>query len=261
MIDKILEIINEYKMNQLLGDSRFVNKMVIVLVDYYDLHKYLDRVDVISSNSTKNGSRYNSFNKHLIINLSEDYDLKKSLEMKDNYYRWYNLELTATILHEVEHIIQEKYKKEHPHDFESKITERCDILPSGYNIKERIKNYITFRKYARCHDIVPIERMANYNANNTLEEIIDGLDSHTTLDKSVIKSYRSYFDERKAKQLLAGYELRGNYTNSPTMEYLNLIKKDENISIPRELSPEKRLYLGLSLTRDEYHDFSKDMSR
>ncbi len=257
MIEELLGLIDEYRHYQLLADSTFVNKMVITLVNYYDLHKYLDRVDVTFSNDKRKGSKYNSVDKVLTINLSEDYEIEKSLEMKENYYRWYNLEVTHSILHEIEHIIQEKQRCEKPYEFESELIERCDIVQNRFSIKEAINNYFTFRKYARCHDMVPIERMANYNANNTLGVLIDKIDEKTKLNKSIIKSYKSYFDDRKAQQLLVGYKLIGDNTNSPSMDYLTYIKRDDGILIPEGLSLDKRLYLGLPLNKKEFLRISK----
>ena len=248
-MDEIIRILDKYNNNGKMADKAFVDQMCITLADLYDVHRYLADVKVNYSRKKKLGSNYNSINHVLTMNLEQDYSTIMAARYDDLYYYWYNAEVTLSILHEFEHIIQEKTRIEKPFTFESKIINLCDIRSD--KLSDSFKLYRTFRKYARYHDMVPTERMANVRSGKAFKDVLDNIS-----DNEIISSFRAHFNDMNAKQISAGYVLKGDITNSPSLDYLSIIKHDD-IEAPKDLSFEKRLYLGLPLKKCEYNLISK----
>lgn len=144
-IEELLDLL--YKA---LMDNSFYNvtKVIYSLLDKYNLNDYVDDVDVFSI-SNKNAGSYNINRRTFNINTSYFLEeLNKGILDRETFIFFY----MQTILHELEHVLQEKMLKE-------------DDTKIGNLFRVIRFLYINTDIYDRYYKYLSIERDANYNSN------------------------------------------------------------------------------------------------
>ena len=192
----------------------------------------------------------------------------------DKYLYFDNLLKLRMVLHELEHVNQEKILEDRKEDTEYELVKLNNyhyIYPSFMKksdagiidtIKGTIKLYKYGRYYYKNHDIAPVERLANIKSYNETYNIFKGLDK-----EKLGRAYDEfrYFSYQELDYFLkCGYKLNGDKTNSPSVDYLSGIKDLKYIvneydfdEASKNLSFEERVLYGLSLSKEEYDNIEK----
>ena len=271
MYDELLDLYDDYSSSSRFADNSFVNQVFVIVNKNHPLGKYLTNVFV-----TDKDSEYRSIDKTINISLI-DIDrvfgsLRKNLS-KEDYVYLFNLIAMETIFHELEHVYQEELKFSNELNIEKTLLILSDPLSilsnlsENPNLIERIKIYSKLRKHRRYynkrHNRAPHERIANLRAFAKSLTLI----SDYNVDNNGIKLYCNITANLIGKQLLNGYTLIGDKTNSPSLDYLIGMKNTDNRFIIEnnkdyfcnmEINKKDRLLYGLELYEDEYLEVLKN---
>ncbi len=269
MIYELIELLTHYKNRY--ADNYFVNQVLIIISKYHDISGYIKDLLVIDKKNSFESS-YNFYKKTLTINLYQEHNKEISKHLiNDDYIYYFNLSVLKTILHEFEHIMQEKKKVSKEDSIEKKLIVlndiTCIIDKNEFNKEpfiKRIKLKRDLRSYHKYyldnHDLAPVERMANIRSSSNMKLITDEIkDKNTGVIAFSFISEFQFFD-----QLMNGYYLIDDITNSPSLDFLSNMKKTNNREIINNdlglndfsLSFENRLLYGLKLTKEEYNTIS-----
>jgi hypothetical protein len=272
MIDDIASVVDDYNKNNKYADNLFVNKICTIYVNEKNLNKYLK--DVYTSDvSLKNGrSNYNPLTKELVFDLDERINPIYRVLLGDKYVYFNNLHKLRLVLHELEHVSQEKQFNESDDSFEHKLVKLNNYVymyPSILNKKdasviETIKGTIKLLNYSRYynqyHDSAPIERLANIKSYLNTKEIYNKLDVENFGRAADEYRYYSYLD--LDRDMSYGYRMIGKKTNSPSLDFFKGIKEirdavdeDEFEELSNTLPFEDKVLYGLSLTKEESKSF------
>ena len=275
MNKKVLDTLNEYNEKGKYGDKKFVDNITKEIVDEYDLHNYLKKTTVHDGYVPLGINQYNPFRKELTISLDDIRKSKPRILLGEKYPEFYNFDLLLALFHEYEHIKEEKVI----HKMDKTLEEELILLnnyiylyPNFMNEEEgsfRDKIHGTFAVwkynyyYLFNHDKAPTERMANIKAHERISEVIENVDQDKYKDS--IREFKFYASNLFLKQIKKGYKLKGDMTNSPSLDYLsrvNILKpilfKEEILEDGKDLSYKERVTLGLPITKDEYQQLSKE---
>jgi len=273
MNEELAKLVDKYSSERKLVDRSFIDKVCFDLVDYYDLHDYLKDVkinDLCSKHGS--GSSYHPYNKTMSIELCHNKNYKKLLKSSfdEEHHYWYNLFVLMSILHEMEHVKQEKLKEEKYTSLESSLIYLNDILDP--KMDEDVRNFISRivklirygNYYTRNHDKAPIERLANLRSYKDIIDIINKIDK---FDLETLLMYKYYTIDLFTNQLECGYKLIGDKTNSPSVDYLCGMKSthnkelimNSNLLTSDGLNTRDKMTYGLELLKEEY-EYMKDKS-
>ena len=275
MNEEILkDLYDYYKADKQIGRA-YVEKVVNLNVDYYNLGKFVKKVVFMEENpqNKKSYAGY-SYNDRCVVLFTgkladmilerEDYIPRKQLLLCKN------IRVTQSILHEIEHAKQAKIMEDRKDD-ESEILKVTGTSRSQEIIKDRLKSLgvgsntikiILNDKLKICADyynFAPHERLAEINSNEKILEIINPM-------KNYIPEIYDRITFGVTSNRIRGYKYN-NSLISPTIFFLKkqneeaLLKRfewyDENHNIALEKSKriynlEKRIKLGLPISEDEY---------
>lgn len=233
-------------------DLEFVKTVLFIVNDEKKLSKYINNIS-IDNNLNCKGAYYN-----LIQDISINIDkITHEISLNDDKYsknenklRRY-IEVTESILHEIEHGNQEKIKDTED-SLESKIlvasTRNRDLIFK--DIKTPYINFITYlklksfkAKYHKYYDCCPYERLAYIKASKKILELVRRFE------------YTSIIEYKKFIMLMDCLKGYSKYV-SPTIYYIKKMNKgfsdwEEISDIGLGLDYEDKKILGLYLSRDE----------
>lgn len=268
----ISEIVDDYNRKNKLVDKSFVDSICINYVNTHNLNKYLRDVYVTNRSLKYGHGVYNSFDKTLTIQLKDELPIELQSKLGDEATPYYNLFVLRLLFHELEHVRQEKLMYEDDSSLESLLIKLNNylFLKSEFNdnniidrIKDRIELISYFKYYRKYQYYAPIERMADIKAYQDLKETMD--DSQIEIASKVHTEFNRDNDLDLNATIKSGYRLIGNKTNSPSLDYLKNIRflkdiLDERriIEKSKDLDLKERLYLGLSISKDEFDKIDID---
>ena len=272
MNEELAILVDKYSSNNKYVDKAFVDRVCLDLVDFYNLHDYLKDVTVNDFDIKSGGaSSYHPHNKTMSIELCSSKKYLRKLDerfLKDHYY-WYNLYVLMSILHEMEHVKQEKLLENRFDTIESSLIYLNNILDSTINdkgLRNKILGHFKIIRYGsyytRNHDKAPIERLANIRSFKDIVDIINIIDKE---DLDAIAVYKGYTLDLMLDQIRCGYKLDKDKTNSPSLDYLRGMKSTNNKELINRLrifksdslSLTDKLTYGLDLDKEEY-DYIQD---
>ncbi len=269
MNDELLDLLDNYCSNGKLVDNHFVNQVFVIINKYRSLGKYLEAVYV-----TNKKSEYLAIDKTINISLIDVMKALRSIaKILDNedYVYLFNVVVLETIFHELEHVYQEELKFSDDESIERTLIVLSDPiimlngLISNPNLINGIKMRIRLKRYKRFydhhHNLAPHERLANLKAYQGTISLLE----EYNCENDGIKLFYDMTSELINRQLINGYKLVGDITNSPSLDFLSKMKNTPNKYIidnspclhDLEVLPETRLLCGLKLSKDEYLDLSK----
>ena len=264
MIKNIASNLEKYNDSKQIVDKAYIDRICLDLVDHYGLHKYLRDVRLKKFGK----SEYNVANKILYMKDNRDRKYLSTIkrEFGEDFYYWYNLFETMVVLHEMEHVHQEPLKREKFNTMESRLVFLNDIL--DYADKEgsvlsralgifRLARYGHY--YSDNHDLAPIERLANIRSYEGMFKILNEIDKY---DIETVKIFEAHVLDLLVQQILCGYELQGDKTNDPSIDFLLGMKHPdvEHLVLHSgyfngdSYSLKDRVTYGLSISKDEYED-------
>ena len=214
-------------------------------------------------------------------------DLSKLNDFQGEYFKVLDiLQITSTLLHELEHVQQEYViEQQDKSSIENKllvitnptwdtIREQLEKDSNCYDdfidlhVMEKIEKYNELYQ-TRLYNLSLRERLAEIRAHKTMLNIIPGL--------HLPDSFTNFYENLLRYEYKQGYDFSGNITSGPTMDYIDALAQsklidptkcdiyDENIVITYlktkdELSLEERIELGLPLSQEEYEALSLNVA-
>lgn len=275
MNEEILkDLYDFYKANKHITKD-YVEKVVGLCVDQYNLGKYVKKVQYMDLNpNNKDSLAGYAYEPRLIILFTDklaDMILTKEDYIPGNQLLFCkNVKITQSLLHEIEHAKQAKIMDERKDD-EAEILKVTGTSKSQEVIRDRLTSLgmgqsiikvILNNKLKICADYYnfgPHERLAEINSNEKMLEIIDPLKNFTP---NVYNLINAGFASNRVR----GYKLN-NQLISPTIYFL---KKQEEYALLRKFewyderadkaleksrkkyNLEKRVRLGLPISEYEY---------
>lgn len=283
---EILKLIYDYSVNRKIGDQKFIDKLIEIVVRGRNLDSYVREVTFVNtSDSDESGIVCASYGL-LTRNISVNYEsVKTVLEMQEYYDCLFNsfeqimsrnLMVAQFILHELEHAYQNKQADS---DLDNSIETK--LIKAVFTVEQAIKNpglwskllearinpkefvvYIRQRRelYKQYYILDPSERFAQVNSFSTLEKSLKEI-------KDYIPSLYEFICASLLEEELRGFEESWNDGICPTQVYLSKIRQDkiwsefdfyskdakkliENVSGQYPLV--RRLTLGLPVSISEY---------
>ena len=271
MIDELTELNNQYGKNHTFVDEEFIGDVVGT---YASKHKIFDELNGVIIKD-KGPTFYSSITGNITFNpTTVHHKTFKELLTPEEYIYLYNLRSTFRLLHELDHVRQERVINNDPLTMEKKLLILNDnriFIPNGSekNKLEVIRKIIhSFQYYHfyynKNHDRAPSERIANLVALSMVQEVLSRLDEQ---DNRGIKCYTVFTNNQMIKQMLNGYTLIGDMTNSPSIDYLEGMKHTRNKEMiandnsfkENDLSTKERLLYGLYLTKEEFTELEESV--
>ncbi len=285
---KILRLIYDYSVNHKLLDSKFIDKLIEIVITERSLDEFVNNVR-FTNKLDKNDygvvcAAYNPLNKEIII----DYDSIQVVLENHSYYEqlffdleqifYRNLIITQIILHELEHAFQYKQLDNKKDDsIEAKLVKASFVLeqamknPKFLNaiLKGEISSqdiyiYVMQNRelYKQYYKFNPTERLAEVNSYTTIINTIEPI-------KKYIPNLLEFEKASMVEESLKGYKDIDGIGICPTQVYLCGVRQnkvwsefdfyDQDSSkliknVCGEYNLAKRLSLGLPVTADEYYD-------
>lgn len=288
MNEEILKLIYNYSKNNKIIDKEYIEKLVEIYIDYYDVNSYVfNRINYqsVSQDNQTNIAGYSYNNKTIYIFTNR---FMQEIERKSNLSKYVpinqfvflkNVELTHIILHELEHVLQAKIMTE-KQTIESEILKLSGISKSTEIISLKLRNsgldYDLIKKVLKCklnkyyefYNYAPPERLADFNAHKKMVNIL------SPIQKSIPKIYDG--EVIKMGQIkIKGY-MYNNEIVSPTRLFLiqqgeehslsnfDWYDKDTKISLiksKKNYDEDERMKLGLPIDEKEYKKEDKKIKR
>lgn len=245
MLLKFAKLLFDYSINRKRVDENYISELFDIIINGKNLNEYvrdyriIDECEKTGFKSQYSVASYNGETK--IITLSkEGIDIVVKNQMKYSYlfsdieyFLYINLLATQIILHELEHVNQEKLIHTGS-DMESKIL----MISSAYDIKlieklvmsKKINPLVAFlyeyikvekynNKYYKFYIYSPHERLAEIKS---YQQIIDALSIFNQYSKRIIEFEKIC----KLENMIKGYD---DYSFSPTILFLKKLKKQEQL--------------------------------
>ena len=257
-MEKILEIVYNYSINNKILDIKSIERIVELIIDTRKLNNYVNNIVVESDNSKKLAS-YQNYLKQISINAQMIDIMLKRLEdniiIENSFEKLFykNLSVLQVILHEIEHAYQEKIML-----LENSL--EAFILRISYMVREEDSK--------RLYEYCLYERLAEIKSFEMLSEIV-------SLDFKELKQVGCLVKNDKLQRMLRGYHYNGTeYINYPIEEYLIGCNKkellnsfdwysDDNESCIFNSSEKYKLYdrykYGFPISKEEYADPMKKL--
>jgi len=289
MDDTIMDILDGAINKNTEVNESALEKLIYTTCDKKNLDEYVNGICFIDkSQSYYSPMAYSMVKKMIIVDLYKMNEFLKSINssvehtIKKNHQDMYvKIFLEHMILHEMDHALQNKISREKNADIEAKLVKLelhpihtlykpfLLMLSNSYRPlkEEMIRNTMMLKSLKEKYDsISPTEKLAEYHS---LKEVINYLSSgdiNYSDITSVLKMYLAYF-------LLDGYDFNSDIS-SPTKRYINDFKQAKFIRGNRHFTKEfyhlledtkrdtleRRLSLGLDITKDEYKKVKKMIS-
>lgn len=261
MEDEIFKIFKHYNDHGLLANRDFVNDICDIICETEELSDYISRRsfddEIIG---IKEKGFYNLATKTLYFNFERILnEIKGKEKFPDTYYFFYNSIILLAIYHELTHVKQAKdFLEDKNPDIVNKTLSTLEYNNTYYELYSNcIKIFIQNIYYQKYWDISPWEKMANIDSEKKIFKILNRIDD----DLDIIRETKDFLTIVQYLHKLAGYKLRKECTNSPSIDYLKHVPLAGNASYLRKKMPliyskifsyELRLYYGLSLSKEEY---------
>lgn len=285
---KILRLIYDYSINRKLLDSKFIDKLIEIVVTERSLHEFVNNVRFTNELDKNDYSvvcaTYNPLNKEIIIDydsiniILEDKSYYEQLffDLEQIFYR--NLIITQIILHELEHAFQNKQLDNKKDDsIEAKLVKASFVLEQvmkhpkflnailkGEISSQDIYMYVMQNRelYKQYYKFNPTERLAEVNSYTTIINTIEPI-------KKYIPNLLEFEKASMVEESLKGYKDIDIQEICPTQVYLCGTRQDKVWSgfdfydqdssklikhVCGEYNLAKRLSLGLPVTVNEYYD-------
>jgi len=284
-MEKILELLTKYSANGKMVDKDFIEETVSILTRLKDLKTFIEGVEYnydgeyINCSNEEAVAGYSLFNKKVYVNDELIPNVYHStLEELDQYECSdfarsiaANGMILSILLHEVEHASQYKRSRGVNDSFENRLLAICfhtdfEKLRLNKNNKEASEAFINDRIVdnelkASFSDISPYERLAWIDSMIELIELLLPLEVEVS---EIIDSFQGMLDHH----YMNGY----TGTMGPTIKYLRKYRNllingtdeffDEHyhklFNAANNDDIEKRVRLGLSLTRKEHKFLSQN---
>ncbi|MBQ9072499.1 MAG: hypothetical protein IJY25_05025 [Bacilli bacterium] len=257
-------LIVEYSSKNRPVDNYFIKTVINTIIDYAKLNEFYNAF--IIDNKLNSLGEYNSKAKNISINLDAI-----SKKIKKNYYNFTDneqqiykyLAVILIILHELEHVNQDKLMKEN-NSLESNIlnesyslfeTAIVDFYKNSHDLTVKrniilLTQVIKYRNlYYKYYDLAPQERLANLSSYINCLSIVK---------KFKMTNINNYLKKKSKLTLLSGYKT----TLIPTKYYIEKLNPEyDNWSYiekqSEKLNLKERMSLGLEISKDEYQKVKK----
>lgn len=282
---EILRLVYDYSKNGKIVDTKFIYKLIEIVVtrrnlDHYvrdvrfldTFEEYDDSVTVAAYSPLKRELRVYCESIKIVMEYMSRYDVLFS-HMEQIMFK--NLAITQFILHELGHAYQNKKMDSAEDSLEVKLL-KCsfvlrealknrkvqDALLGGEISLQDFKQIISYNKelYNRYYKLIPSERLAQVNSFNTVVNTIEDI-------KKCIPSLYEFEKASLLEEMLKGYEDAWSEGICPTQVYLygtgqshiwqgfDFYNPDTNIlmeNVQKQYSLAKRLSFGLPVYYQEY---------
>ena len=258
MYEEILNIIYTYTIKKRVPDDNFIDNIVSIIIREERLIEYVKDIDYSYQSCSLVLASY--FYESRILKFNMNKMFKEHSSIYEIYRRIYDtssdyfdkylficLSVLEVILHEIEHVMQNKKVNTLPQDnFERQLIEintiAIEVYPSVYK---------------KHHDLFSIEREANITS-------CDKIRTYLRISEFTTKYFMNIFNS-KYNRLINEYYSKNN---CPLLEFLTItggkisyndipINRNNTNKIlmktKRSLSLEERLIKGLPLNKEEYY--------
>lgn len=284
---EILKLIYNYSVNRKLVDSKFIDKIIEIVVSKKSLHNYVHNVRFTNKlekdDYAVTCAAYNPLSMEMLI----DYESIQIAMENRSYYDFLfnsleqimfrNLTITQYILHELEHAFQNKQAdNKSDNSIEKKLINASLVLEQAMKnprvLKALLKGEIpaqdfiiytlqNMKLYKQYYALNPTERLAQVNYFKTIVNSIEPI-------KKYFPNLYEFKQASLVEEMLRGYPDSWNQGVCPTQVYLfgtrqsnvwselDFYNQDssqllKNVGDRYNLS--KRLSLGLPISYDEYN--------
>ena len=258
MYDDVYQILEKYNNKKTCVDENFIKDVFEVVKDFYQVEKYVTKPTFKKMKGSF--ANYDDGNKTIIFDLSKPRQKDLKLDFPDLYYLFYNAYILLDIYHEFVHVDQYKILDENKEDALLCLLINISMpTVDPYDLLYEIKRLIFKRYYRRNWSYDPCERMANLLGGINLINTINKIPQDTLGFEQLIRLMTLETDNH----CIDNYKLKGNMTNSPTIDFLKklpfsynkkILKTDEVKQLFNDptLTFEDRILYGLPLTKEEY---------
>ena len=284
---EILKLIYDYSVNGKLVDSKFIDKLIEIVVSKKSLNNYVRNVKFTNKLEKNDYRVYCAAYSPLSMEILVDYEsIQIAMENRSYYERLFqsleqimfrNLTITQYILHELEHAFQNKQADDKSdNSIEAKLVNASFVLEQAMKnprvlnalLKGEIpvQDFIIYtlqnrKLYKQYYALNPTERLAQVNSFRTIVDSIEPI-------KKYIPNLYEFEQASLVEAMLRGYTDSWNQGICPTQVYLfgtgqsnvwselDFYNRDysqlmKNVSDRYNLA--KRLSLGLPVSYDEYN--------
>ena len=288
---EILKLIYDYTINRKLVDSKFIDKIIEIVVSKKSLNNYVRNVRFTNKLEKNNYevvcATYNPLRMEILI----DYESIQTAMENESYYNslfnsleqimFKNLTITQYILHELEHAFQNKQA-----DDKSDNSIEAKLVNASFALEQAMKNpkfisallkneisaqaFIIYRQqnrklYKQYYAFNPVERLAQVNSIITIVDSIEPIKEYTL-------NLYEFEQASLVEEMLRGYTDSWDQGICPTQVYLfgtrqsnvwselDFYDQDssqllKNVSDRYNLT--KRLSLGLPVSFNEYNSLNE----
>ncbi len=287
MYKHLANVINEYEEKKKTGDEEYINRIIDIVSNQYNLFNYIRKVELSTKKTENEESYYNPADYKLFINnhyIHEDIEpsvefLKQRTDVRCDIFA-YNIMLFAQIMHELDHVLLEKETVEKNTNILHIMSELAtdEDKTEKNSIKEIIMSGLRYYYngfiYEMNHDLAPFERRAEITSLKSVKKVLEEL-NNTELNKVLISGQNYIYTNTLNATLINPYSLYADgLTNAPSYDYMNLLMLDkktipESIKLYNEDEMEcfikdsndynydQRLLYGLQLSEEEYKTLKK----
>lgn len=292
---ELLKLFYDYSTREKLVDEYYIDKFLDIVINEKELNNYVKNINIIidensffsisSFEDDQTIASYNPFFKTIkVCEYTFDYLFdfidKYDAIFYDEKIFYKNAFISQTLLHEIEHAMQEKIidtensdlsniLKYSSYSLDNNLKEK--LMNKGYDNDSIIKFMISQKKikrknYIKNYSISPHERLAEINSYqemiNILSQIKEKIPNLFAFEKSTLKA-----------NMLTGFELLDNgFISSPTITYISNNGESNNLSTFDWYDKEKakclklckakynldeRIKLGLMIDSDELNELKK----
>lgn len=285
---EVLKLIFDYSVKGKLVDSKFIDKIIEMVVSKRHLNDYIRNVRFTNKLEKSSDelyiATYNPLSKQILV----DYEsIQIDMERRSYYDQLFcsleqimfrNLTITQYILHEIEHAFQNKQL-----DNKSDTSIEVKLVKAGFILSQAIKNprvlnallngkisvqdFINYRQknielYKQYYNLDPIERLAQVNSFRIIVDSIEPI-------KGYIPNLYEFEQASLLEEMLSGYTDSWEHGICPTQVYLFGTRQnhvwfefdfyDQDPSqlmqdVKNRYNLARRLSLGLPVSYDEYNE-------
>ena len=291
MEKEIQDLIIKYMVSRKPIDNEYYNEIIRIYLKHHNLEGYIHEQAILTNEIEDIIAAFIPQYKAIVVSPKGVNAIRKTLaKLHDFQGEQFNvidiLQITQYLLHELEHV-QQEYIIENGKDDSIEANLLKISNPTWDTLQEQLqKNPITnddfvelrilkqIEKYnelyqTRLYSISLRERLAEVRSYKTMLNILPGL--------CLPEKYTEFYKRLLHTQQLRGYDLSGNVTSGPTMDYIDALAGahlidtdkcdiyDDNkvityLKTKDILSLEDRIDLGLPLTKPEYEALSLNVS-
>jgi hypothetical protein len=287
MKSEILKIVYDYSINKRIVDEEFIEKLINIIITKKELTPFLEKIVFIPESIECNDEAFSPAGYYpllkeirICINLFEKIFINRNKIIQtlnaNELFFYKNTAITQIILHELEHVYQNKKIFIGEEDLETKLLKvgnyhfayitslRQEMLSSKDEVlKEQLLSKINERRrlYSQYYIYNHCERMAQINSYKVIMNAISPIEG---LIPSVVKNTSTCVRQ----QLSDGFEINFKRVCAPTIVYMQALgyqwelenfyfynrnkrKLLKNISELHSL--DDRLLFGLPISKEEFY--------